>query len=53
MRQFLESVIFFGFATSRYSPINRYFKDKIDITSGERYSKFGILLFLFVGLFFG
>jgi hypothetical protein len=33
----LESVIFFGFATSRYSPLARYFKDKIDITDKERY----------------
>jgi len=53
MRQFLESVIFFQFATCRYSPISKYFKEKIDIPNKERYQKFGIFLVLFLGLFVG
>lgn len=53
MRQFLESVIFFQFVTCRYSPIAKYFKDKLNITDKEKYQKFGILAILFLALFVG
>ena len=48
MRQFLESVILFNGITCRYSPVTKYFPNKLEITDYERYLKFGVFTALLI-----
>jgi hypothetical protein len=51
MRQFLESVILFNGITCRYSPVTKYFPNKLEISEYERYLKFGVFSALFLAMF--
>lgn len=43
MRQFFEAFLVFQIATSRYSPVHSWIKQKIDLENSLRYKKWAVL----------